>query len=125
MNSVLKLGKYLLAVIVLVFGVMHLMNSSGMAGMAPFGGAAMVIVAGIGLILAAVAIFIGKYDKLACVLLAVELLLFAFLIHLPGLMNAADEMSKAVSMGSFLKDIGLAGGALMAAQLAKDNSVIG
>lgn len=125
MNSVLKLGKYLLAVVMLVFGIMHLMNSAAMAGMAPFGGAAMVIVSGLGLILAAVAIFIGKYDKLACVLLAVELLLFALLIHLPGLMNAADEMSKAMSMGSFLKDTGLAGGALMAAQSAKDSSIIG
>lgn len=125
MTSIFKLGKYLLAVIVLAFGVMHVMNSAAMAGMVPFGGSAMVIVSGVGLILAAVAIFIGKYDQLACLFLAVVLLSFAFTMHLPGLMNATNEVSKGISMSNFLKDIGLAGGALMAAQLAKDKTFEG
>ncbi len=125
MQSVLGLGKYLLAIPMIIFGVLHFMNAESMAGMAPFGGAFIVYLTGLALILAGISLIIGKLDKLAAVLLALFLLLTAFTIHLPGLMNAADDNAMAMSMGGMLKDIALAGGALLAAQLAKDNSVIG
>ena len=85
----------------------------------------MVYVSGIGLLAAALSVIIGKYDKLACTLLALMLLIFALTIHLPNLLNADDPAIQAASMGNFLKDIGLTGGALMAAKLAKDDAVIG
>ncbi len=59
-------------------------------------------------------------DKLAAVLLALMLLIFVLSIHLPGVMGGSES-----SMPALLKDIALAGGALMYAGMAKDNAVIG
>lgn len=122
MKSVIGLGKYIFAIPFLVFGVLHFMNADAMAGMAPGGSAIMIYISGLALILAAVSIFIGKLDKLACVLLAVLLLLIILLVHAGGL---GDEATMQTSMSNLLKDLGLMGGALMAASMAKDNSIIG
>ncbi len=126
MNAIFRSGKYLFAIPFAVFGVMHLLNADAMAGMAPFGGAFIVYLTGIALIAGTVSILIGKMDKLAAALLALFLLLTALLVHATGLSNAADEMAAAASMSGLLKDISLAGAALLyAGGLAKDNSVIG
>jgi uncharacterized membrane protein YphA (DoxX/SURF4 family) len=108
-----------------IFGAMHFMGADGMAGMVPIpGGVIWVYVSGVALILAAVAIFLGKMDKLACVLLAVLLLLFVVLIHVPNAMSA-DAATKQMGMISAMKDLALMGGALMCAGQSRDNSVIG
>ena len=73
------------------------------------------------LIAAAVSMIIGKLDKLAAVLLAVMMLLFVALIHAKG--AAAGDQA---ATGNLLKDLMLAGAALMYAKTsARDNSVIG
>lgn len=126
MDAVFKFGKYFFAIPFAVFGVMHLMNAESMAGMAPFGGVFIVYLTGLALIAGAISIVIGKFDKLAAALLAVFLVLTTLLIHVGGVSNAANEMAAAVSMTNLLKDISLAGAALLyAGSLAKDNSVIG
>ncbi|GAB1395597.1 MAG TPA: hypothetical protein PKN57_12465 [Saprospiraceae bacterium] len=125
MNSIINLGRYLFAIPMAIFGAFHFMNAAAMAEMVPVpGGVVWVYVAGISLIMAAVAIFLGKLDKLAAVLLAVELLLFAILIHLP---NAMGDNPAAQQYGQtmFLKDFALAGAALMCARLANDKTGIG
>lgn len=117
MQTILGFGKYLFALPFLVFGILHFMNAEGMAPMA-FGSAILVYVTGAALIAASLSMLLGKYDKLAAVLLGAFLLLTAFLIHL----NAATEGD----MGNFLKDLMLAGAAWMyATTTAKDASVIG
>jgi uncharacterized membrane protein YphA (DoxX/SURF4 family) len=117
MNAILSAGKWLYAIPFLVFASFHFLNTEMLAGVAPFGGSVIVYITGLALIAASVSMMIGKYDKLASVLLAVMLLLFAILVHAPG---GAD------SMGNLLKDTSLAGAALMYAKhVAKDNSVIG
>ncbi|MDH3244826.1 MAG: hypothetical protein OEM26_09435 [Saprospiraceae bacterium] len=123
MKSIIGLGKYIFAIPFFIFGIMHFMNADAMAGMAP-GGVVMVYITGVALVAAAISIIIGKLDKLACVLLAVMLLLFVILIHAQGL-GSDDEMQMAASMSNLLKDLALAGGALLCAGQAKDNSVIG
>lgn len=121
MNAITGLGKYFLALPMLVFGIFHFMNADGMAGMAPFGGKIIVYLVGVCLILFAVSVFIGKYDKLAGVLLAVMMILFVTLVHMKGVANG-DQMSTV----SLLKDLSIAGAALMYAHgIAKDNSIIG
>lgn len=126
MNAVLNLGKYIFAIPFAVFGVMHLMNADAMAGMSPFGGAIVVYITDVALIAAAVSIIIGKMDKLATTLLALFLILTTLLVHAKGLSNAADEMASAASMGNLLKDLALAGAAMLyASHAAKDNAVIG
>ena len=85
----------------------------------------MIYLTGVALLAAGVSIIIGKMDKLACVLLAVLLLLIVFTVHVPAVMAAEDEMAKMGPMTGIMKDIALAGGALLGAANAKDNSVIG
>jgi uncharacterized membrane protein len=122
MNAILNLGKWLFAVPFLVFGVFHFLGAKDMAGMAPFGGEIMVYITGAALVAAAVSMFIGKYDKLATVLLALMLILFIVFIHGP----AAGDSSNQSAMPSLLKDLALAGAALLYAKNeAKDNSIIG
>ena len=119
MNSITGLGKYFFAVPFAIFGIMHFMAAGDMAAMAP-GGAPMVYFTGLCLLAAGVSIMIGKYDKLAAVLLAVMLLLFAGVVHGPNMSENPMEM------GNILKNLALAGAALMYAHsMAKDNSVIG
>ncbi len=125
MNSLIGLGKYLFAIPMAIFGAMHFMGADAMAGMVPIsGGVIWVYVTGASLILAAVAVFLGKMDKLASVALAILLLLFVILIHMPNAMSA-DSAIKQMGMISVLKDLALAGGALMCASQSRDNSIIG
>ncbi|OYU92621.1 MAG: DoxX family protein, partial [Bacteroidetes bacterium B1(2017)] len=80
-----KLGRFLLAVPMAVFGILHFMAADAMAGMVPLpGGVIWVYVTGIALIGAGVSIIIQKKARLASTLLAVLLLIFVFAIHLPG-----------------------------------------
>jgi len=117
MNSILGLGKYLFAIPFAVFGVFHFMNADAMSGMA-FGSPILVYISGAGLVAASVSMLIGKFDKLAAVLLAVLLLIFVFAIHL--------KSASAGDYSGLLKDVALAGAALMyAGTSAKDSSVIG
>lgn len=128
MNAILSAGRYLLIVPALIFGVMHMMNASEMASMVPIpGGVVWVYITGLAMIAAAVAVVIGKYDKLAAALLGLLILIYALTIHLPGVLKAGDDAQMmAMYMGNFLKDVGLAGGAwVYAAVMAKDKSVIG
>ena len=122
MQSVINLGKYLFALPLLVFGLMHYMSADQMAGMAP-GGAIMVYFTGTCLLAGSIAIMIGKYDKLASILKALLLLLF-LIPHVQGMMSAPDEGTKAMQLINILKNISMAGGALVCATLAKDNRYV-
>ncbi len=124
MNAILSLGRWLFAIPFAIFGLFHFMNGTQMAGMVPPYLPAPIVwvyLAGIGLVGASAAMLLGKYDKLAAVLLAGELILFVLLMHLPAVVGG-DQMA----MGSLLKDLALAGGALLYAKyIAQDRSVIG
>lgn len=122
MNAFLSLGRWLFAIPFAIFGLFHFLGAEGMAGIVPIpGGVIWVYLTGVGLIGAAAAMILGKYDKLACTLLAVMLLAFVGLVHLKGAM-ASDQMA----MISLLKDLALAGAAMMYAESrAKDSSIIG
>lgn len=119
MNAILSIGKYLYAIPFAVFGVFHFMNANDMAGMA-FGSSILVYLTGAVLIAATVSILIGKLDKLAATLLALFLLLTAVLVHFTGVTGPGADIP------SGLKDLALAGAALMYAKnVSKDNAVIG
>lgn len=93
---------------------------SGMVpGFLPFPGF-FVVLTGMGLMAAAAAIIIGKKVKLAATLLAVELLSFALLVNLVAFVGG-DQMA----MGQVLKDMGLAGSALLYAGLFDKNDHFG
>jgi putative oxidoreductase len=83
-----------------------------------------VYLSGAGLIAATVSMLIGKYDKLATTLLGIFLLLLVLMVHLPGAMAGGEGAQASMSM--LLKDLALAGAAMMyALNYAKDKAVIG
>lgn len=127
MDAFLSLGRWIFPVPFAVQGLLQLMNARGMAGVVPNYMPAptfWVYFTGFCLIAGAAGMYLGKYDKLAAALLAVLMVIFVLLVHVPGAM-AGTEMSR-VSLSMLLKDIGLAAGAMLYAQfIAKDRSVVG
>ena len=117
-NTLTGLGKWLLMIPFAAFGIMHLLGADKMAGMVPIpGGSLWVYLTGLGMLAFAASIVLGKYDKLGAVLTALMLVVFILTIHLPAAMH--DQMA---IMG-LLKDLGLAGGALLyAGAYAKDST---
>lgn len=113
MKNLGMLGKILFCIPFLAFGIMHLMNANQMAGLVPSyfpGGVMWIYITGLAEIAAAVSILSGKQTKLATTLLAVMLIIFVLTIHLPGVSNPETQH---MAMSNLLKDLGLAGAALM------------
>jgi hypothetical protein len=103
-----------------LFGVFHFLGADKMAGMVPVpGGAIWVYLTGLCLIAGAVGIItnLNGLGSTAAFLLGVLVLVFAFTIHLPGMMAGGQgAMSAQVS---FLKDIIITGGAWAIAHTLK------
>ena len=109
MQALPKIGRFMYAIPMAVFGMMHFMNAEMMAGMVPIpGGVLWVYVTGIALIAATVAIITGKHAVLAAQLLGLMLLSFALTIHLPTLLGGDQA-----GMSMLLKDLSLSGAAFV------------
>jgi uncharacterized membrane protein len=124
MNSFLSFGRWLFVIPFTLFGLLHFgplaFSLPYVPVWLPFP-AFWVYFVGVCFLLFVLSAFLKKYDKLAAVLLAVCLLLFVFLVHIPTAMSGDF---KAI-IGS-IRDICMAGAALMYAQaFAKDNRLIG
>jgi len=123
-----KIARYVYAAVIALFGMFHFMNTEGMAGMTPFGGTTVVYITGVAFLLAAISFFIGKQVRLAGYLLAVLLLLTAFLVHMMGMMGVAEsmpdataeaiDMAKGTYMSQMIKDIAMSMGAIAFANAA-------
>jgi uncharacterized membrane protein len=115
MNNALlaRTGTILYALVIAVFGVTHLLNAKTMSGYVPGyfpAPTAMVYLTGICMLIAALAIIIGKKARLAGLLLALLLIIFVLTIHLPHLLGGDQS-----AMGMVLKDTAMAAGALLIA----------
>ena len=120
-SNLSTIGKYLFLVPFLVFGVQHLIKPDSMVSSVPIaGGILWVYVTGIAMLAFVVSVLIGKYDKLAAVLLALMIILFIVFMDIPVYMKDQSVIA------AFMKNIGFVGGALMyAGALSRDNSIIG
>ncbi len=113
-----NVGKYLYLIPFIIFGLMHFANGSQLTAYMPDWiplKIVLVYIAGLGLVLAPVAVFINKKARLAMTLLGVLLVLFAVLIHLVAFMGG-NEME----MGQVFKDLALAGAAFYMAGHLQD-----
>ncbi len=113
-----NIARYIFAAVIVFFALAHFGNAEAMSAMLPAGGPIVIYLTGATLILAAVAFFINKQVRLAGYLLAAQLLLTAFLVQMMGMMGAEDEMMKMNFMAQFVKDIGMAMGAIAFANAA-------
>jgi len=130
MNKLLNLGRYLFPLSFLMYVGLHLGKPDVGAAFVPdylpfpyfWNYFTMVCI-----ILFIISAVIGKYDKLAYALMALYVLLMAFLVHLP--MAIGSELSaamKELEMVNFFRNILVVGALLgFARHIAKDNRVIG
>ncbi|MCU0442271.1 MAG: DoxX family membrane protein [Bacteroidia bacterium] len=122
MKNLTNIGRIIYGLPFVIFGLNHLMGADGMAGMVPSfipGGIVWIYVTGLAELAAGIAIISKKYIRLATLLLACLIGVYILTIHIPGL-GSADEMGKIMSMVMLLKDLGLAGAALMISGLHAD-----
>jgi uncharacterized membrane protein YphA (DoxX/SURF4 family) len=122
MDALSKAGRHIFALPLIMFGVSHFTKADRMVAMVPVpGGVFWVYFTGIALLAGAIGIVTNfkGLGPLAAFLTGVLVLVFAFTVHLPHLINAPDEAARTMPMISLLKDIGLAGGAWAIARLMK------
>jgi uncharacterized membrane protein len=106
---------YLLSIVMIIFGVYHMQHPRNMLVFVPEnlpGGITWVYVVGVAFILAAIAFIFNKFVKLAAYLLALMLIIFVLMIHLPNYNQAGDAEMKQTALISLLKDLALAAFAL-------------
>lgn len=116
------IGRIIFALVIAVFGVLHLTNANGMSGMIPsfLSGMAVPLVyfTGICLLAAAISFILNRYTYYSGILLAIFLIITVLTVHLPGLSNP-DAMMAQVSMSGVLKDSAMAAAALVIAGMGK------
>ncbi len=114
------LGRLLLALPLAIFGFFNLTDAHASLAMVPDwlpGGVFWVYFIGACLIAGAVSVVLGKYSRLAGILIAVLMIVFVLTVYLPKLM-AGDS----TSITGLLKDLAIAGGALIFADTQQDNT---
>ena len=105
-----RIASIIYALAVGAFGILHFVSADEMKTLLPDylpGGVFWIYFTGVCLLLAAIAIIIGKYTRLACYLLAAMLLIFGFTLHL--------RPSFTTTFTLFLKDAAMAMGAILIA----------
>lgn len=127
MNAILSLGRWFFAIPFALLGLQHFMDAHlFVENVVPKYMPAkelFVYVTGVTLIVVSVLMLIGKYDKLASIILALFLLAMIGFIYVPGMIDAPNKNFFTTAM---LKDISLAGAAMMYAKhYAQDNAVVG
>ena len=105
-----NLARMIFAATVALFGIFHFLGAAAMAGMVPsyltfIPGEIWVYLTGLCLLAAATAIVLERQVKLACYLLALMLVLFVLMLHVP---NLADAEKGQMAMASMLKDMAMA-----------------
>ena len=106
-------GRVLYAVPFLAFGVMHFLQGGALAAVVPSwlpGGAVWVYLTGAANLVAGIAIVANRLVRPTALALVGLLGAYVLTVHLPGLF--ADG-SFQIALQSLLKDVGLAGGALL------------
>jgi uncharacterized membrane protein len=111
MSRIANIGRFLFAVPMVIFGVFHFVNTRTLQNVVPSfipGQTFWVYLTGAALIAAGISIIFKKQIQLTSILLAIMLMAFAFFVHFP-LALEGDQLASS----SLLKDIALAGGALV------------
>jgi putative oxidoreductase len=125
-HTVSRLAIYMLAIVMLVFGVYHFLHPRDMVVFVPAfipGGIIWVYLVGLAFILVAISFLTRRFVKYAGYLLALLLVIFVLTIHLPNYLNAGDPDMQKMAFVSLLKDLALAGFALHIASNADNHEL--
>jgi putative oxidoreductase len=121
-----RIAIYLLAVVMIVFGIYHFRHPKELLIYIPAfvpGGIIWVYFVGGAFILAALAFLTNRLVGLAGYLLAVLLLIFILTVHLPNYLHSGDHDMRQIALVNLLKDTALAAFALYIASNARGQRV--
>lgn len=122
-HMISRMAVWLLAIVMIVFGISHFMNPDAMLVYVPLylpGGIIWVYVVGVAFILVGLAFILNRWVAVAGYILAALLVMFVLLIHLPNWRNSGDPAMRQGAMVNILKDLAIAGFALFIASNAKN-----
>ena len=122
MKHLTTIGRVLFALPFGILGLNHFFMYNYYVGMVSSfipGGGFTVVITGLALIAACIAIVFKKFIQIACMLLALLLLIFICTIHIPGLFEPVNANMALIEL---LKDSALMGGALMIAGMYKEEN---
>ncbi len=125
-HTISRIAIYLLALVMIVFGVYHFMYPRNLVVFVPAfipGGIIWVYLVGIAFILVALAFITRRFVKIAGYLLALLLIMFVLTIHLPNYLHAGDKDMQDVAFINLLKDLALAAFALHIASNADNHAL--
>jgi len=114
-HIVSRIAIYLLSVVLVVFGIIHFTNPRDLLVFVPPslpGGITWVYVLGSVFILCGLSFLTNQFVKFTGYLLAVLLLTYILVIHLPNYKQAGDPEARHLAMVNMLKDLAIMGFAL-------------
>ncbi len=114
-HIVSRIAIYLLAVVMIIFGIYHFLNAHDLVGFVPDyipGGIIWAYFVGGAFILVGLAFITNKMVKLAGYVLALMLVIFILVIHLPNYLDAGNKEMQSMALVNLLKDTAIAGFAL-------------
>ena len=117
-----RIAVIILAIVLIVFGIYHFMQPRIMMNFVPNflpGGIMWVYVVCVAFILAGIAFILHKWVKIAGYLLALLLICFVLLIHLPNYLHSGDINEQRMSFINLLKDSAIAAFAMYIASNAQ------
>ncbi|MCX6454454.1 MAG: DoxX family protein [Actinobacteria bacterium] len=127
MNAIVLIGRILFGGFFLMSGINHFTKLEAMTGYAKYkklpAAKLGVLISGLMLVIGGIYIVLGYYADLGALLLAIFLVLAAVIFH--NFWKETDATAKQTEMMAFMKDIALAGGALVIfAMVAKQGGEI-
>lgn len=114
-HIVSRIAIYLLAAVMITFGILHFVNARDLVVYIPDyvpGGILWVNVVGAAFILGGISFILNRWVKMAGYLLAALLFVFVIVIHLPNYLNAGNGETRAMALINILNDMAIAGFAL-------------
>ena len=114
-DAIFLIGRILFASVFLRFGVVHLAQTEGSAQYAAYKGVprarTLVVVSGVAMSVAAVAVILGIWMDLAALGLAIYCVVAGVVMH--DFWSQTDPQTRQAEMAQFYKNISIAGGALI------------
>ena len=114
-DELFLIGRIVFSLIFLLYGVRHLTQTEGSTAYAAYkkvpSPRAMVILTGIAMLLGALAVIFGIWMDLAALGLAIFVIASALFMH--RFWEEDDAQTRQVEMAQFMKNVGLAGAALI------------
>jgi len=121
-QKIIKIGTIIYALVIAFFGVNHFLSGTGLQNTVPRfipGGIFWVYLTGAALIVAAIAILIGKYNYVAAIGVSIFLFTIVLTVHLPAVIGAPDANAMRFPLTNLMKDTAMGAGALIIAGLSR------